>query len=61
MTYYKQPIGIETFACPITGHLVEYPIWSDDVIEEGNALLEEILQGAEENDVNPKYYIQEFV
>ena len=58
---YRQPIRIETYTCPFTGYLCEMPIWSDNDIAEGNALLEEILQGAEEHDVNPKYYIQEFV
>jgi hypothetical protein len=60
MKYYKQPIKIGTYICPTTGYLVEYPIWSDDDIAEGNALLDKILQGAKENGVNPQYYIQEF-
>jgi len=61
MTYYKQPVQIETYICPISGYPVEYPIWSDNEIAEGDALLNEILQGAEENNVKPQYYIQEFI
>jgi hypothetical protein len=61
MTYYKQPIGIGTYICPISGFPVEYPIWSDEDTAEGNTLLDKILQGAKENDVNPQYYIQEFM
>ena len=61
MTYCKQPLRIEIAVCPFTGCLFEYPVWSDDDIDEGNALLDEVLQGAKENNVKPQYYIQEFV
>jgi len=39
----------------------EYPIWSDEDIAEGENLLNEILEGAEENEVKPDYYIKEFL
>jgi len=61
MTYYKQPIDIKVEICPITGDKYEYAIWSEEDISEGNVLLEEILQRAEENNVKPQYYIQEFI
>ena len=61
MTYYKQPIDIKVGICPLTGAKYEYAIWSEEDISEGNVFLEEILQGAEENNVKPQYYISEFV
>jgi hypothetical protein len=61
MNYYRQPIAIETFRCSITGQLYSYPIWSDEDIAEGQNLLNEILEGAEENGVKPEYYIKEFL
>jgi len=61
MNYYKQPIAIGTARCSITGELYEYPIWSDEDIAEGENLLNEILEGAEENEVKPEYYIKEFL
>jgi hypothetical protein len=39
----------------------ERPIYSPEDIAEGNALLEKILQGAEENNVDPAYYMMEFM
>ena len=58
---YRQPIRIETYYDSETGMYYDSPIYSPEVIAEGNALLDKILQGAEENDVNPRYYIQEFL
>ena len=61
MNYYRQPIAIGTARCSITGELYEYPIWSDEDIAEGENLLNKILEGAEENEVKPDYYIKEFL
>lgn len=61
MTHYKQPIAIGTYICPDTGYLVDYPIWSDEDIAEGTKFLNEILEGAKKNKVNPEYYLKEFL
>jgi len=37
------------------------PIWSDEDIAERDALLDKILEGAKEHDVNPEYYLKEFL
>jgi hypothetical protein len=58
---YRQPIRIETYYDSETGMYYERPIYSPEDIAEGNALLEKILQGAEENNVDPAYYMMEFM
>jgi hypothetical protein len=57
MTYYRQPIDIGTYKCPITNLLIEYPIWEDEERAEAN----EIVQGAKDNNVTPQYYMMEFM
>ena len=57
MTYYRQPIDIGTYKCPITNLLIEYPIWEDEDRAEAN----EIVQGAKDNNVTPQYYMMEFM
>jgi hypothetical protein len=59
MTY--QPLRIGLSYCSETNSYSEYPIYSSKVYAEADALLNEILQGAENNDVGPEYYIREFM
>lgn len=59
--YYRQPLRIVTYTCPVSGRLCEMPIWSDEDIAERDALLDKILEGAKEHDVNPEYYLKEFL
>ena len=61
MNNYKKPIAIGIGICPHTGHRVEYPIWSDEVIAESKKILNEILEGAKNNGVKPSYYLKEFL
>jgi len=58
---YRQPIRIETYYDSETGMHYEHPIYSSKVYAEVDALLNEILQGAEDNDIDPEYYIREFM
>jgi hypothetical protein len=58
MTYH-QPIRIEVDYDPEYGYS-ERPVYSPEAYAEADALLNEILQGAEDNGVKPEYYIAEF-
>jgi hypothetical protein len=58
MTYH-QPIRIEVDYH--AGCYSERPVYSPEAYAEADALLNEILQGAENHDVKPEHYIREFL
>ena len=60
MTYH-QPIRIEVHYNSEMDSYIECPVYSPEAYAEADALLNEILQGAKDNDVKFGYYIQEFL
>jgi hypothetical protein len=63
MTNYKESIESDGYYISNLGKRVyfEFPVCSPEVIAKGNALLDEIVKGAEYNNISEKYYIQEFM
>jgi hypothetical protein len=60
MTYH-QPIRIEVHYNSKMDSYIECPVYSPEAYAEADALLNEILQGAEDNGVKPEYYMKEFL
>ena len=58
---YKQPIRIEVHYDPEIDAYFERPVYSPEAYAEADALLNEILQGAKDNDVKFEYYMREFL
>ncbi len=63
MTNYKQSSEADGYFISDSGERVyfSFPVHSPEVIARGNALLDEIIEGAEYYNVSEKYYIQEFM
>ena len=63
MTNYNESMESDGYYISNSGKRVyfESPVRSPEIIAQGNALLDEIVKGAEYNNVSEKYYIQEFM
>jgi hypothetical protein len=57
---YVQPERIDVYYDEERNFYVETPVWSKIDIKRGELILEEIIEGAKENNVSTEYYIQEF-
>ncbi len=57
---YVQPERIDVYYDEEHNSYFETPVWSEIDIERGELILEEIIEGAKENNVSPEYYIREF-
>ncbi len=63
MTNYKQSSEGGGYFISDSGKRVyfNFPVCSPEVIAQGNALLDEIIKGAKDNNVSENYYITEFL
>ena len=61
MTDYIQPIQTNLYYDPVMDVHIELPVYSDEAIAQGNAMLDEMIKNAEDKGVSLDYYIREFM
>jgi hypothetical protein len=61
MTDYIQPIQTELHYDSVMDVHIELPVYSGEVIAQGNAMLDEMIKNAEDKAVSLDYYIREFM